>query len=36
MTKEVKQAVASVGISLHDHLIISSTGHQSFKTLGLL
>ena len=36
MTKEVKQAVASVGMSLHDHLIISSTGHQSFKTLGLL
>jgi DNA repair protein RadC len=36
MTQEVKQAVASVGISLHDHLVISRTGHKSFKTLGLL
>jgi len=36
MTKEVKQAVASVGINLHDHLIISAAGHHSFKTLGLL
>jgi DNA repair protein RadC len=36
MTQEVKQAVGSVGITLHDHLIISSAGHRSFKTLGFL
>ncbi len=36
MTREVKQALGTVGVTLHDHLIISRTGHQSFKTLGLL
>ncbi len=36
MTREVGQAVNAVGISLHDHIVVSRTGHASFKSLGLL
>lgn len=31
MTKEIKKVLQGVGISLHDHIIISSTGNYSFK-----
>ena len=36
MTREVGDALARVGILLHDHLIVSRRGHTSFRQLGLL
>lgn len=36
MTREVCDALAKVGIVLHDHLIVSRRGHTSFRQLGLL
>jgi len=36
MTRKVKDAAAAVGLTLHDHLIVSRGGHVSFKTAGLL
>jgi len=36
MTREVQEAAAKLGISVHDHIVISKSGHNSFKSLGLL
>ena len=36
MTEEVKEAGEKLGIALHDHVIISKKGHNSFKTMGLI
>lgn len=36
MTQEVIRAAAALGIEVHDHIIISQSGHVSFKSLGLL
>ncbi|NQV47259.1 MAG: DNA repair protein RadC [Rhodospirillaceae bacterium] len=36
MTKEVFATCEKLGIQLHDHVIISKSGENSFKTLGLL
>ena len=36
MTKEVQDAGAKLGITLHDHLIVTKAGHSSFKDMGLL
>jgi DNA repair protein RadC len=36
MTKEIIRAAAALDILVHDHLIISRTGHVSMKALGLL
>ena len=36
MTKEIVRALAPVGITVHDHLIIGRNGTTSFKSLGLL
>ena len=36
MTREVMEAGARLGITLHDHLIMSKAGHASFKEMGLL
>jgi DNA repair protein RadC len=36
MTRKVKDAAAAVGITLHDHLVVSRGGHVSFRTQGLL
>ena len=36
MTRKVKDAVAAVNITLHDHVIVSRGGHVSFKSEGLL
>lgn len=36
MTEEVCEAGNKLGISVHDHLIISRNGHSSFKSMGLL
>jgi len=36
MTRKVKDALAAVSITLHDHIVVSRGGHVSFKTQGLL
>ena len=36
MTRAVAKALATVGIVLHDHVIISRGRHSSFRSLGLL
>jgi DNA repair protein RadC len=36
MTRQVRDALKMVGITLHDHLVIGKSGHRSFKDLGLL
>lgn len=36
MTKEVRDAGEKLGISLHDHVIVSKSGSTSFKDLGVI
>ena len=36
MTREVVTAARTLGIAVHDHLVIGRSGHASFKSLGLL
>lgn len=36
MTRTVREALAALGIQLHDHLVIGRKGHISFKSLALL
>ncbi len=36
MTREVIEAGARMGITVHDHLVIGKGRHESFKALGLL
>ena len=36
MTKEIRKAAESLGISFHDRLVIGRNGHASFRSLGLL
>lgn len=36
MTEEIIRAAKALGILVHDHLIVSKSGHASFKSLGLL
>ncbi len=36
VTKEVAAAARSLGIALHDHIVVGRGTHASFKSLGLL
>lgn len=36
MTREIAEAAKRLNIQIHDHVIITRSGHASFKTLGLL
>ena len=36
MTRHVREAGEKLGLTLHDHIIISDGGHRSFKEVGLL
>ncbi len=36
MTREVQAAGEKLGITLHDHVVVSKSGHSSFKAMGLL
>jgi len=36
MTRVVRDALAAVGIQLHDHVVVGRKGHASFKAMGLL
>lgn len=36
ITKKIIEAAATVGITVHDHVIVTATGHYSFKSFGLM
>jgi DNA repair protein RadC len=36
MTKQIQDAGQKLGVQLHDHLIISKSGHSSFKSMELI
>jgi DNA repair protein RadC len=36
MTKQIVTAATSVGVAVHDHVIITGHGHYSFKSFGLM
>jgi DNA repair protein RadC len=36
MTREIKRAAQALKIELHDHLVIGSGKHVSFRSQGLL
>ena len=36
ITKKIIDAAATVGVSVHDHVIITATGHYSFKSYGVM
>ena len=36
MTEEIVEAARKLGIVVHDHVVISRSGHASFRSLGLL
>ncbi len=36
MTREVARAAGTLGIAVHDHLIVGRSGHASLKSLGLI
>jgi len=36
MTRQVVQALAPVGISVHDHVIVGKNRHTSFKSQRLI
>ena len=36
MTREVAEAGAKLGVTLHDHIIISKSGHTSLKSMGVI
>jgi len=36
LTRSLRDGLKALNITVHDHLIISKSGHSSFKTLGLL
>lgn len=36
ITTKIIEAAATVNITVHDHVIITSTGHYSFKSFGLI
>jgi DNA repair protein RadC len=35
-TRKVSEALKTIGIKLHDHLIVGRTGHASLKNAGLM
>jgi DNA repair protein RadC len=36
LTKQIQVAAATIGVTLHDHLIVSAAEHYSFKTNGII
>jgi DNA repair protein RadC len=36
MTKKIVEAAQTVGIAVHDHVIVTEHGHYSFKSFGLI
>jgi DNA repair protein RadC len=36
MTKQIVSSAKSLGIVVHDHIIVGKQGHASFRGLGLI
>ncbi len=36
MTREIVEAAEKLGLRVHDHIVISRSGHSSFKAMGLI
>ncbi len=36
ITKKIIEATATIGVAVHDHVIITETGHYSFKSFGVI
>lgn len=36
ITKKIVEAAATISVTVHDHVIITETGHYSFKSFGLI
>ena len=36
ITRQIQTAASAVSVTLHDHIVIGRSGHNSFKSLGLL
>jgi DNA repair protein RadC len=36
ITKKIIEAAATVGVSVHDHVIVTETGNYSFKSFGII
>ena len=36
MTREIQAASEKLGITLHDHVVVSKSGHNSLKAMGLI
>ena len=36
MTREVVDAAAKLGITVHDHIIVAKSGHTSLRGMGLI
>ena len=36
MTREIIEAAEKLGLKVHDHIVISKSGHSSFKAMGLI
>ena len=36
MTKAIQKAAATLGVEVHDHIVIGTEGHASLRTLGLM
>jgi DNA repair protein RadC len=36
ITRDIAKALAAIGVSVHDHLVVGKRGHASFKGMGLL
>ena len=35
-TRKVAEALKTIGVTLHDHLIVGRTGHASLRNAGLM
>ena len=36
MTRQIVEAAAPLGITVHDHIVIGRRGHASFRSLDLI
>jgi len=36
MTREIIAAAEALGVKVHDHVVITRSGHTSFRTAGLM
>lgn len=36
MTRQIVEIARSLGITVHDHLIVGRDGHRSFRAMGLI